>query len=131
MFLPQAIMAIAASLLGAGLIRRLGIKRVFLIGLFADLLSMGLLFSSQFVMTNTPVAYGLLLLATTILGIGFGLTVPSLNTLTAAFFPQRINSAVLILNALLGLGTVLAPVLVASSPDWAFGGDCRSSLECC
>jgi MFS family permease len=113
MFLPQAIMAIAASLLGGKLTHRLGIKRVYLIGLFADLLSMGLLFSSQFVMENTPAAYGMLLLATTCLGTGFGLTVPALNTLTAGFFPQKIDSAVLILNALLGVGTVLAPVLAA------------------
>ena len=113
MFLPQAITAIAASLLGAGLTRRLGIKRIYLLGLTADLVSMTLLFLSQFFMSNQPVAYGMLLLATTSLGIGFGLTVPSLNTFTAAFFPQKIDSAVLILNALLGLGTVLAPVFVA------------------
>ena len=113
MFLPQAVAAIVASLLGAGLTRRLGIKRIFLLGLTADFASMTLLFLSQFFMSNTPVAYGMLLLATTSLGIGFGLTVPSLNTFTAAFFPEKIDSAVLILNALLGLGTVLAPVLVA------------------
>lgn len=113
MFVPQAIMAIAASLLGAGLTRRLGIKRIYLLGLAADLASMTLLFLSQFVMSNGPLAYGMLLLATTCLGIGFGLTVPALNTFTAAFFPQKIDSAVLILNALLGLGTVLAPVFVA------------------
>jgi MFS family permease len=113
MFLPQAMAAIVASLMGARLTRRLGIKRVYLLGLSADLLSMALLFTSQFVMTNTPLAYGMLLLATTSLGLGFGLTVPALNTLTAAFFPERIDSAVLILNALLGLGTVLAPVFVA------------------
>ena len=113
MFVPQAITAISASLLGAGLIRRLGIKRIYLLGLTADLVSMALLFLSQFVMSEDRVAYSMLLLATASLGIGFGLTVPALNTFTAAFFPQRIDSAVLVLNALLGLGTVLAPVLVA------------------
>jgi fucose permease len=55
-----------------------------------------------------------LLVATTSLGIGFGLTVPSLNTLAAAFFPEKIDQAVLMLNALLGMGTALAPVLVAT-----------------
>jgi fucose permease len=113
MFLPQAIAAITASLLGAGLTRRLGIKRIYLLGLTADLVSMTLLFLSQFFMSNQIVAYGMLLLATTSLGLGFGLTVPSLNTFTAAFFPQKIDSAVLSLNALLGLGTVLAPIFVA------------------
>ena len=113
MFVPQAITAIGSSLLGAGLVRRLGIKRIYLLGLTADLVSMAVLFSSQFFISNSGIAYGMLLLATASLGIGFGLTVPALNTFTAAFFPQRIDSAVLVLNALLGLGTVLAPVFVA------------------
>jgi fucose permease len=113
MFVPQAIMAVAASLLGAELSGRLGIKRVYLLGLSADLLSMVVLVASRLAMGHGTAAYLMLLLATTSLGIGFGLTVPALNTFTAAFFPRRIDSAVLVLNALLGLGTALAPILVA------------------
>jgi MFS family permease len=113
MFLPQAVTAIGASLLGARLTRSWGIKRVFLIGLLANLASMLLLLLSQVVMANRSLAYIMLLLATTCLGIGFGLTVPSLNTFVAAFFPSAVERAVLSLNALLGLGTVLAPVFVA------------------
>jgi MFS family permease len=113
MFLPQAVTAIGGSLLGARLTRGWGIKRVFLIGLIANLCSMLLLLLSQTVMTNQWLAYIMLLLATTSLGIGFGLTVPSLNTFVAAFFPTAVERAVLSLNALLGLGTVLAPVFVA------------------
>ena len=113
MFLPQAVTAIAFSLLGAGLTRRLHIKRVFLLGLTADLVSMLVLLLSQWAIPNPPLAYCMLLFATACLGTGFGLTVPSLNTLVAAFFPHLIDRAVLILNALLGLGTVLAPVFVA------------------
>jgi fucose permease len=58
-------------------------------------------------------AFPVLLVATAFLGVGFGLTVPALNTLTAAFHPQAVESSVLVLNALLGLGTALAPVFVA------------------
>ena len=47
------------------------------------------------------------------MGIGFGLTVPAINMLAASLFPRRVDVAVLALNALLGLGTALAPVLVA------------------
>jgi fucose permease len=112
MFLPQAVLAVAAPLLGAGLSRRLGLKRVYLLGLLADLVAMGLLLTSQLVSEIAPLAYGLLLAATGSLGVGFGLTVPALNTYADAFFPQRADSAVLILNALLGLGTALAPVFV-------------------
>jgi MFS family permease len=113
LFLPQVITAIAASLLGAGLADRFGTKRVFLAGLMAGLLSMSLLIVSQFFTADEPVAYGLLLLATACLGAGFGLTVPALNVLAAAFHPAGVDRAVLVLNALLGLGTVLAPVFVA------------------
>jgi fucose permease len=111
MFLPQAVMAVAAPLMGAGVGRRLGIKRVYLLGLVADLTAMGLLVASQFA-RGTELAYLLLLLATGSLGIGFGLTVPALNTYANAFFPLKADSALLILNALLGVGTTLAPVFV-------------------
>jgi MFS family permease len=113
MFLPQAMTAILAALLGAGMTRSLGAKRIFLLGLVANLLAMLLLVLSQIAIGNSSVAYLVLLLATTSLGLGFGLTVPALNTLAASFFPERVDSAVLILNALLGLGTALAPVFVA------------------
>jgi len=113
LFLPQVITAIAASLLSAGLADRFGIKRVYLAGLTAGLLSMSLLIVSQLFTSDQPVAYGLLLLATACLGVGFGLTVPALNVLAAAFHPGAVDRAVLVLNALLGLGTVLAPVFVA------------------
>jgi MFS family permease len=113
LFLPQVVTAIAAALLGAGLSGRFGTKRVFLAGLVAGLLSMTVLLLSQFFTDDQSVAYGLLLLATAALGVGFGLTVPALNTLAAAFNPDRADRAVLVLNALLGFGTVLAPVFVA------------------
>ena len=113
LFLPQAIAAIVASLAGARLAGTLGPKRLLLMGLAGDLLAMALLFLSQFLIDAGPLPYVVLLIATTSLGIGFGFAVPSLNTFAAAFFPARADRAVLYLNALLGLGTALAPVLVA------------------
>jgi len=113
MFVPQAVLAIGTSLLGARFTRRLGLKPVYLTGLVANLLAMALLVISQSVTGERPLAYGLLLVATTCLGIGFGMTVPAINTLAATFFPRNADSAVLALNALLGLGTALAPVFIA------------------
>jgi MFS family permease len=113
LFLPQVLTAIAAALLGAGLGGRIGTKRVYLVGLGAGLVSMGLLIVSSFLTGEEALAYGLLLLATASLGAGFGFTVPALNTFTAAFNPTAVNRSILVLNALLGLGTVLAPVFVA------------------
>jgi fucose permease len=113
MFLPQVLTAIAASLLGAGLARKISTKRVYLTGLTCNLISMGLLIASTGVKTDQSAAYPLLLVATAFLGAGFGLTVPVLNTYSSVFHPDSIDRSVLALNALLGLGTVLAPVFVA------------------
>ncbi len=113
MFLPQVALAITMSLLGAGLARRISTKRVYLLGLTCSIVSMVLLLASTLVKSNQSAAYPLLLVATAFLGAGFGLTVPVLNTYTSVFNPDRVDRAVLTLNALLGLGTALAPVLVA------------------
>src|ERR1700689_1498662 len=77
MFVPQAIMAIVASLLGAGLRSRLGTKRIYLLGLFSNLLAMTLLDVSRFAMHEHALAYGVLLAATACMGVGFGFTVPA------------------------------------------------------
>jgi len=113
LFLPQVIAAIVASLLGADLGTRFGSKRVYIAGLGAGLLSMALLILSSAVTGDKALAYGLLLGSTASLGAGFGLAVPALNTFAAAFHPTAVDRSILVLNALLGLGTVLAPVFVA------------------
>ncbi len=113
MFLPQVIVAIAAALLGAKLSRRLGTKRIFLAGLGASAVAMLLLLASYPVAHRPGLAYPLLLVATAGVGGGFGLAVPAMNSLTAAQHPGRVDAAVLVLNALLGVGTALAPLFVA------------------
>ena len=124
MFLPQAVTAVAASLAGGRLAAQVGLKRVLLLGLAANVIAMALLLASQVGM-GSPLGYGLLLLATASLGVGFGLTVPSLNTYAAVFYPARVDRATLYLNALLGLGTALAPVIAAIFLGSGCGGACR------
>ncbi len=113
LFIPQAVLAIVSSLLGPTIARRVGVKKVFLAGLAANLLSMALLIGSQFLIGERMAAYASLMLATTFMGLAFGLTVPVINTCAAAFFPATADRAVLTLNTLLGLGTALAPAFVA------------------
>lgn len=113
LFIPQAVLAIVSSLLGPTIARSAGAKTVFLAGLAANLLSMALLIGSQFLMRDSMAAYALLMLATTFMGVAFGLTVPVINTCAAAFFPKTADRALLALNTLLGLGTALAPAFVA------------------
>ncbi len=112
MFIPQVAMAIAASAFGSRFAQRYGLRGVLLLGLCGDLLSMALLAASP-LLIGTAFAFLLLCVATAALGLGFGATVMALNTLVEGFFAERADSAVLVLNALLGVGTALAPVLVA------------------
>jgi len=113
LFIPQAILAIASSLAGPKLANRLGAKTVFLCGMMANLVSMALLIASQFIAGDQSIAYPVLMVATSFMGLAFGLTVPVINTCAAAFFPQTADRALLTLNTLLGLGTALAPAFVA------------------
>jgi fucose permease len=113
MFAPQTVLAVTAALLGGRFARRWGEKGVLLLGLGADLASMALLVCSRFVLGSHAAAFACLLGATALMGIGFGLTIPVVNALAASLFPRRVDVAVLALNALLGLGTALAPVFVA------------------
>ena len=84
-----------------------------LLGLGCNIVAMVVLVLTTTVKTDTAVAYPALLVATAFLGAGFGLTVPILNTYVSDFHPGGVDRAVLVLNALLGLGTALAPVFVA------------------
>jgi MFS family permease len=113
MFIPQVILAIAASSLGPAMARRRSLKRVLQAGMSADLSSMVLLALSRLLLSSPGAAYGMLLVATGCLGFGFGTVVMALNTYAEEFAPGREDRAVLSLNALLGAGTALAPLLVA------------------
>ena len=64
MFVPQAITAVAASILGASWARTVGVRKIYLIGLTANVAAMMLLVISATVQHDEPVAYPILLLAT-------------------------------------------------------------------
>ncbi len=113
MFVPQVVLAIAASSLGPAWAQRWSLKRVLLLGLAGDLISMILLALSALLERSPELAYGLLLAATGALGFGFGATVMALNTYTEEYSAGGADRAVLALNALLGTGTALAPLFVA------------------
>ena len=112
MFAPQVALAILASALGPNLAARIGLRGVLLLGLASDALSMTLL-SSSALLTGSGAAFPLLCVATGALGLGFGATVMALNTAVEALSPGDEDGAVLVLNALLGVGTALAPLFVA------------------
>lgn len=113
LFIPQSFLSILAAALNSELCKIFGIKRTFAIGLCANFFSMALLTLSAVAMSNHTLAYFMLILATSCLGIGFGVVVPTINRVAEELFPLKSDAAVLTLNALLGIGTALAPILIA------------------
>ncbi len=112
LFIPQAVISIIASLFNPRFVRSLGAKFVLNLGLKANFFAMILLGLSAFSVHSLPVAYAMLLMATACVGLGFGLVVPTLNMMAALLYPHKVDSMLLLLNALLGLGTALAPIFV-------------------
>ena len=126
MFLPQVVFAIAASLLGAGLATRFGSKRLYLAGLAADVVSMALLVVSWGFTSDKDASYAILLAATGFLGLGFGLTVPALNTFAAAFHPEDEDRAVLGVERVARTRARRSHRCSSrSSSGWGSGGGCR------
>ena len=69
-FLPQVVLAIAGSRLGAKLAQRITTKRVYLVGLAAGLAAMALLLVSALVKSDQAIAHPLRLIATAFVGAG-------------------------------------------------------------
>lgn len=113
LFIPMVVCAIVASSAGGPLASRFTLKRVFLLGLAFNLIAMSTLALSASFTDDRALAYAMLLGAMAALGVGFGLTLTALNTYVARFFPERAETALTALHALLGTGTALAPVLIA------------------
>lgn len=113
MFIPQVVLAILASSIGPVVARRSSLKSVLQAGLVADVIAMSLLAVSQLLIYRPSAAYGVLLVATGSLGAGFGAAVMAMNAFVERFSPGREDRRVLTLNALLGTGTALAPLVAA------------------
>ncbi len=108
LFVPQAILAIVTAFFNSFFCTRLGTKKTLTIGLIANFFSMVLLTTSIFTLS-----YWQLLIATTFLGIGYGTVIPTINRLAEHLWPKNSDEAVLALNGLVGVGTTLAPILIA------------------
>ena len=131
MFVPQAIMAIVASLLAAELQSRLGTKRIYLLGLLANLLAMTLLVASRFVMRNTALAYGILLIATDLHGDWLWFYRPGAQYSGRGLFPAERGQGCARAERAPGIGNGAGPGLRRDSlSGWESGGACPCSSAC-
>lgn len=125
LFIPQIILAIAASLSAPKLAERYGMQRVFAWGLTANTLAMLAFASSVFCIGLSALPFWVLLLGTAMLGTGFGFTITALNPFAYALFPGKAASAVTGMHIFLGLGTASAALLLnafqGTGAWWAAG----------
>ncbi len=112
-FTPQIVMAIISSLLASKLADKIGMKKVLLYGLFALVLSTGLLTASHWLEGSTMAAFIVVLMATGFLGIGFGFSLTALNPFAYQLFAGKETSALTALHFFLGIGTATSPLLIS------------------
>jgi len=111
LFVPLTLGAIAAAAVTPLLARRRGMVGVLGLGIIANVIGLAALVAS--IALPARAAYGLLLVDTTALGIGFGLNFPAVNEL-ASVLSANATRSVTIANVFTGLGTALTPLLVGS-----------------
>ena len=108
LYFPEILGAVAGALLAGRLHRTRGAAAVRRSGLAANAIAMVLLAIAS--LTRGEVATAAILLETACLGIGFGLTLASLNPAAAALFPRAPTAAITTLNGAIGVATALAPL---------------------
>lgn len=119
LFLPQTAGAIAGATAAGWVQRRLGMGRLFRLGLLANLLAMLLLWGAAH--GSGQMAYTLMLVESLLLGLGFGWTLAAINHYSAHFFSQSASTAITLLNAVIGGATALSPlVLSALQVRWSW-----------
>jgi fucose permease len=110
LYFPEILGAVIGALLAGRLHRTRGAAVVLRVGLGANAIGMALLALAS--LTRGDVAYAAILLETACLGIGFGLTLASLNPTAAALFPSAPTAAITTLNGAIGVATAVAPLLL-------------------
>ncbi|HVC02853.1 MAG TPA: hypothetical protein VND80_11685 [Steroidobacteraceae bacterium] len=108
LYFPEIVGAVIGAFAAGRLQRTAGSGALLRAGLIANLVGMALLALAAF--TSGPIAYAAILAETLCLGLGFGLTLATLNPYAALLFPRTPTTAITLLNALIGAATALAPL---------------------
>lgn len=111
LFIPQVICIIISCLGAPFLVNKLGPKIVLVCGLLLMILSTGILWLLQYNM-NSHLLFPILMILVACMGLGFGLSITTLNPLAASLFEEGKSSAILLLQFLVGLGTSTSPLMM-------------------
>ena len=110
LFLPQVLLTAVGALVSGGLSRRLGLPKLLKLSFLTNGLSQLALLLA--VALGEQYGLALLILGTSLLGFGFGLSAAPLNRYPVIFFPSKSDSALTALHTLIGAGLALGPLLV-------------------
>lgn len=121
-FLPQVAMAVIGAVAGSAVARRAGLRALLLLSLLAAAASQGALAATAAL--PAAAAFAGLLVATGLLGLGFGLAGAPLNTWPARLYPGRGSAALVAMHTAIGIGLTGGPLLAGVLMDrWvAFPG---------
>jgi fucose permease len=113
LYFPEIGGAILGALAAGYLQRRTGSAAVLRTGLAINALGMALLVLAS--LSHGHTAYVAILVETLCLGLGFGLTLATLNPYAALLFPRTPTTALTLLNGLIGGATALAPLALQAA----------------
>jgi fucose permease len=116
LFIPQVICIIISCLGAPFLVNKLGPKIVLGSGLLLMIVSTGILWLLQYNM-DSHLLFSILMILVACMGLGFGLSITTLNPLAASLFEEGKSSAILLLQFLVGLGTSTSPLMMSLIGD--------------
>ncbi len=128
LYFPEIGGAIIGALVAGRLQRRAGSPAVLRAGLGANAIGMALLVLAS--LTGGSGAYAAILAQTLCLGVGFGLTLATLNPYAALLFPRTPTTAITVLNGLIGAATALAPLALHATAAAGHWGAMPFALMC-
>ncbi len=111
-FLPQITLATLGAIGGGTLARRLGLRRLLVVGSAALVASQVALGTS--ILLPRPFSFLLILAATALMGFGAGLSAAPMNAYPQLLFPFGRESALVALHAVNGLGLAAGPLLASA-----------------
>ncbi len=113
LFLPQVAFTAGGAIFGGVLARKLGLKNLLWMALLAGGISqLALVASGQFDM-DANTALTLLVLCTSAIGLGFGLSSASLNSYPPFYFPAYRDTALVAVHTTVGIGLAVGPLIAA------------------
>ncbi len=111
LFIPEVLTVVIFALVAVGMAHRFAARRVLLVGLASELAALLLMLGTVIIGDRHPESYPILLIASALVGTGFGLTVPVLIQHIVDFSPVSPEKDFFAFNISLAVGVAVTPVI--------------------